>query len=83
VSSPSSSPIEGRRPKPNLDGNGINEFGVAMCECKPFGPIHAWEPGEWCSPERVIPPRPNPAGDRETFRALCDRLAATKKGGGQ
>lgn len=38
-----------------LDADGYNEYGVAMCECKRFGPIHAWEPGEWCSPKRVVP----------------------------
>jgi hypothetical protein len=32
---------------------GINEHGVAMCECGNKRP-HAWEPGEWCG-DRVIP----------------------------
>jgi hypothetical protein len=39
-----------------LDANGVNEHGVAMCACKPGRSVHAWEPGEWCSPRRVLPP---------------------------
>lgn len=34
---------------------GTNEFGVAMCKCRRYGPPHAWEPGESCSPSRVVP----------------------------
>lgn len=34
---------------------GTNEHGVTMCKCRPFGPVHAWEPGESCSPNRVVP----------------------------
>lgn len=34
--------------------DGINEQGVAMCQCK-SGPTHPWEPGERCPPERVSP----------------------------
>lgn len=41
-----------------LDANGVNEHGVAMCQCKRFGPVHAWEPGEWCG-ERVVPKPPS------------------------
>lgn len=37
-----------------LDEKGVNKHGVAMCECG-NKPAHAWEPGESCSPERVIP----------------------------
>ena len=37
-----------------LTADGYNEHGCAMCECGNKRP-HAWEPGEWCSPERVIP----------------------------
>ena len=37
-----------------LDANGVNEHGVAMCECGEKR-SHAWEPGESCSPERVVP----------------------------
>lgn len=33
---------------------GHNAAGVAMCACKPYGRVHAWEPGEWCG-NRVIP----------------------------
>lgn len=39
----------------NLTAEGVNEHGVAMCECRPHGRVHAWEPGEWCSLDRVIP----------------------------
>jgi hypothetical protein len=46
--------VDGKR----LDARGVNEHGVAMCQCKPFGPVHAWEPGEWCSSERVVPKPP-------------------------
>lgn len=28
---------------------------MSDCACKPHGPIHPWEPGEWCPPTRVIP----------------------------
>jgi hypothetical protein len=52
--------------------NGVNEHGVLMCECKPFGPPHAYEPGEWCSPEHVTP-----TGDR------CLDCGSGKKRGGQ
>lgn len=45
------------RPDPE---QGINENGVQMCECKRYGPPHAWEPGESCSPERVIPAASKP-----------------------
>jgi hypothetical protein len=38
-----------------MDAKGYNEHGVLMCECKPFGPAHAYEPGEWCSPQHVMP----------------------------
>ena len=34
---------------------GYNKFGVPMCKCLHYGPAHAWEPGEACSPVRVIP----------------------------
>jgi hypothetical protein len=34
---------------------GVNEHGVSMCACKPFGRVHAWEPGESCNPTRAIP----------------------------
>lgn len=37
---------------------GVNEHGVAMCDCKPFGRAHAWEPGESCNPTRAIPNAP-------------------------
>lgn len=37
-----------------LDVDGVNEYGVLMCECKGSGDVHAWEPGEWCG-DRVIP----------------------------
>jgi hypothetical protein len=40
-----------------LDSNGVNEHGIAMCECGNKRP-HAWEPGESCG-DRVIP------GDRQ------------------
>lgn len=36
-----------------LDEKGVNEHGVAMCECG-NKPAHAWEPGESCG-DRVIP----------------------------
>jgi hypothetical protein len=26
-----------------------------MCECKPYGRAHAYEPGESCSPSHVMP----------------------------
>lgn len=39
----------------NLDADGANARGVTMCACKPFGPIHVYEPGEWCSPLHVDP----------------------------
>jgi hypothetical protein len=28
---------------------------VDMCACKPYGPAHPWEPGEWCPPQRIVP----------------------------
>lgn len=31
-----------------------NESGLAMCACGNKR-VHAWEPGEFCSPQRVIP----------------------------
>lgn len=37
-----------------LDAKGVNQHGVLMCACKAYGPIHAWEPGEWCG-DRVNP----------------------------
>lgn len=37
-----------------LDADGYNAYGVAMCECG-GKPMHAWEPGESCSPCRVVP----------------------------
>ena len=45
-----------------LSADGCNEHGVAMCECKPYGPVHAYEPGEWCSPERKVPVSSEDAG---------------------
>lgn len=38
-----------------LTADGINEHGVAMCQCGNKR-VHAWEPGEWCG-DRVIPGR--------------------------
>lgn len=38
-----------------LDAEGRNKNGVLMCECKPYAGPHAYEPGEWCSPEHVLP----------------------------
>jgi hypothetical protein len=38
-----------------MDAKGYNEHSVLMCECKPFGPAHAYEPGESCSPTHVMP----------------------------
>lgn len=38
-----------------MDAKGFNEHGVLMCECKPYGRAHAYEPGEWCSPTHVLP----------------------------
>lgn len=38
-----------------MDAKGYNEHGVLMCECKPYGRAHAYEPGEWCSPVHVMP----------------------------
>lgn len=47
-----------------LDANGVNEHGVQMCDCKRNGPIHAWEPGEWCGP-LVVPAGPDLDRERE------------------
>lgn len=52
--------------------NGVNAYGVLMCECKPFGAPHAYEPGEWCSPEHV-----EPTGQR------CPNCGTGKKRGEQ
>lgn len=41
-----------------LDEKGVNEHGVAMCECG-NKPAHAYEPGEFCG-ERVIPSAADP-----------------------
>jgi hypothetical protein len=38
-----------------MDAKGYNEHGVLMCECKPYGRAHAYEPGESCSPTHVMP----------------------------
>lgn len=40
-----------------LSADGYNEHGVALCECGNKR-LHAWEPGEWCSPYRVISAQP-------------------------
>lgn len=44
---------------------GINEHGVLMCECGNKRP-HAYEPGEWCSPVRVLPKSAQPLHDSDT-----------------
>lgn len=41
---------------------GTNEYGVTMCACKPSGRVHSYEPGEWCSPSRVVPDLRFPPG---------------------
>lgn len=41
---------------------GTNEFGVTMCACKPFGRVHAYEPGGSCNPTRVVPALVFPPG---------------------
>jgi hypothetical protein len=62
--------VDGKR----MDANGVNEHGVAMCQCKPFGSVHAWEPGEWCG-DRVVPqrPHPDPEGDADWPEVVLER----------
>lgn len=32
---------------------------VPMCQCNPRGPVHPWEPGEYCPTVRVVPREPD------------------------
>jgi hypothetical protein len=43
-----------------LNARGVNEHGVQMCECKRYGPPHAYEPGEWCTPNGPVIPKSAP-----------------------
>lgn len=47
-----------------------------MCECG-NKPVHAWEPGEWCSPERVVPG----GGSGEAAKGIepCPHCRSTRK----
>ncbi|HEY0280008.1 MAG TPA: hypothetical protein VGC32_17220 [Solirubrobacterales bacterium] len=54
-----------------LDEKGINQYGVLMCECKPYGPPHVallrhanvrWSEMEWGAPE-IDGKRPYGNGD--------------------
>jgi hypothetical protein len=44
----------------SVDAKGYNGFGVKMCDCKPYGRPHPYEPGEWCSPNWVQPQPTDP-----------------------
>jgi hypothetical protein len=47
-----------------LDSNGVNQHGVTMCGCKPYGGIHVHEPGEFCNPKWVNPVQPSNQQDQ-------------------
>lgn len=40
-----------------LDEKGVNQNGVQMCECRRYGPPHAYEPGESCTPNGPVIPK--------------------------
>lgn len=45
----------GPKAEKDLTPDGYNRYGVAMCKCRRYGPVHAWEPGESCASTRVVP----------------------------
>lgn len=58
---------------------GTNAHGVAMCVCKRFGPPHAWEPGEACSPTRAVPQPAKTSGEPVDLLAALQRSIAAAK----
>ena len=47
-----------------------------MCRCRPHGAVHAWEPGESCSPDRVDPAALS-SEQREKVQTALDDVLAT------
>lgn len=66
-----------------LDANGVNQYGVAMCECGNKR-VHAYEPGEWCGdrmlpkPSEGRPPMPTEPSRQELEKKLDEAYEAWK-----